>query len=135
MIPVLVSACLLGLSTRYDGTSKESDLIKSLGKKYFLIPFCPEQLGGLTTPRPAADLYGGDGLAVIEGKAKVITKDGQDVTEAFVRGAYESLKLARLLKIKRAFLKARSPSCGLSPLMGVTAALFSLEGFKIEEID
>ncbi|OAG27471.1 DUF523 domain-containing protein [Thermodesulfatator autotrophicus] len=135
MIPVLVSACLLGLSTRYDGTSKEAEIIKTLAQRYILVPFCPEQLGGLSTPRPPADLYGGDGLAVLEGKAKVITKDGLDVTQAFIKGAYESLKIAKILKINQVFCKARSPSCGLTPVMGVTTALFHLEGLKIEEID
>ncbi len=130
----LVSACLLGLRTRYDGASKANDWVLSLTSKHLLIPVCPEQLGGLSTPRPAAQIWGGDGGAVLNGTAKVILETGEDVTEEFLRGAAEVLRLARLYKIEGAFLKARSPSCGLSKL-GVCAALLQAHGYQIYEID
>ncbi len=134
METVLVSACLLGLATRYDGASKPASQVLALRKKFKLIPFCPEQLGGLPTPRPPAELFGGDGLAVLEARARVFTREGKDVTAAFLRGAEEAAKLARLLGAKWAFLKARSPSCGLNPL-GVAAARLLMEGIRLVEID
>ncbi len=132
---ILVSACLLGLCTRYDGLSKTSSQVLALKEKYHLLPVCPEQLGGLSTPRSAADLYKGDGFSVLTGEAKVLTKDGKDVTEAFIRGAEEVAKLARLFQVEAAFLKGRSPSCGLTPQMGVCAARLALLGIKLIEID
>ena len=132
---LLVSACLLGLATRYDGGTKASALVQALLKDYQLIPFCPEQLGGLSTPRPPAELVGGDGLAVLSGQAKVLTKDGRDVTASFLRGAEEGAKLARLFGAREALLKSRSPSCGLTPVLGVAAARLSLEGLSLVEID
>ena len=131
--PYLVSACLLGLRTRYDGASKASSWLLSR-KGALLIPVCPEQLGGLPTPRAPAEIIGGDGLAVLEGRAQVINQLGEDVTQAFVRGAEEVLRLARLYQVKGVWLKARSPSCGLNPF-GVCAALLYLEGFELYEID
>ena len=131
----LVSACLLGLRTRYDGSSKVNPWVKSLKEDTLFIPVCPEQLGGLPTPRPPAELFGGDGLGVLEGQAKVILKTGEDVTQNFLKGAYEVLNLARLIKIDGALLKARSPSCGLTPRLGVCAALLLAHGYKVYELD
>ncbi len=131
--PILVSACLLGLATRYDGQSKPDPFLIDLLSKKYLIPVCPEQLGGLPTPRVAAEIVGGDGLAVWMSKAKVLNKKGEDVTMAFCKGAKEVLRLAKLLGVKKAILKSRSPSCGISPKLGVTAARLLVEGIKIEE--
>ena len=129
----LVSSCLVGLNTRYDGCRKPSPAcLAALAGKIF-IPFCPEQLGGLPTPRPAADLVGGDGLAVLNGTARVVTKEGMDVTASFIAGAQEVLALARLQPVAGVYLKSKSPSCGLSPLMGVTAALLRQHGFSLTE--
>ncbi len=131
---VLVSACLIGISCRYDGKAKPvPELIDSLRGRSIL-PVCPEQLGGLSTPRPAASIYYGDGIDVLMGRAKVLTIDGQDVTEAFKRGADQTLFLARSLGIKQCFLKAKSPSCGVTPQVGVTAARLISHGLEIEEI-
>ncbi len=135
MKKILVSACLLGLATRYDGGTKASALVQTFIKDYQLIPFCPEQLGGLPTPRPPAELVGGDGLAVLEGRARVFTRDGRDVTAFFLRGAEEGARLARLLGVREALLKSRSPSCGLTPILGVAAARLNLEGLSLIEID
>lgn len=82
-------------------------------KKGELIPVCPEQLGGLSTPRSNAEIVGGTGIDVLEGKAKVMKEDGAEVTEHFPRGAYEVLNIAKKLQVKKAVLKARSPSCGI----------------------
>lgn len=98
----LCSACLLGIKCRYDGKNKPDKKVIKLAKKELLIPICPEQLGGLPTPREPAE----------QRKGKVITRSGKDVTKNFKKGAKEALKLARLSGIKEAILKQRSPSCG-----------------------
>ena len=127
----LVSACLIGLCTRYDGRSKPNIACKQQLASSFWIPVCPEQLGGLPTPRPAARLVGGGGQEVLVGKARVINSMEEDVTSQFIKGAQETLALARLHGASHAMLKARSPSCGLLPLQGVTAALLLQHHIKI----
>jgi uncharacterized protein YbbK (DUF523 family) len=105
---------------------------------------CPEQLGGLATPRPAAHLEGGSGEDVLDGRARVVTAAGVDVTEQFVKGAEETVEIARLFGAGRAILKERSPSCGcfqvnrdgaLQSGSGVTAALLRREGLIVESLD
>ena len=129
----LVSACLVGLCTRYDGETKPSaECTEFLQKKVF-IPVCPEQLGGLSTPRPAAEIVGGDGRDVLKGEAQVITKTGDDVTTPFIKGAQQVLQLANAQDIDGICLKSRSPSCGVSAPMGVTAALLAEHGYPLYE--
>lgn len=129
--PCLVSACLAGLCTRYDGQSKPDPSCSHRLAGYHWIPVCPEQLGGLPTPRPAAKLIGGDGHAVLAGTAQVVDTTGNDQTAAFVRGATMVLAIAQAQNITRCFLKSGSPSCGLSPVLGVTAALLRTHGIDI----
>ncbi|MBR0219380.1 MAG: DUF523 domain-containing protein [Clostridia bacterium] len=124
---ILVSACLLGLCCRYDGQSKRNDRVLALTEKHELIPVCPEQLGGLPTPRPPAEIKNG----------RVINNVGQDVTAQYEKGALETLRLYDLLHCDCALLKARSPSCGaeqvydgtfsgtLIPGQGIAARLLS----------
>jgi uncharacterized protein YbbK (DUF523 family) len=131
----LVSACLTGLKTRYDGRIVPSPACRIAVAGGIVIPFCPEQLGGLATPRPAADLVGGDGHAVLAGRARVVTRGGIDVTPQFIEGARQSLQIARQQEVARVLLKARSPSCGLGPVVGVTAALLLEEGFAVTELE
>ena len=131
--PVLVSACLLGTACRYDGTGKANKRVLAFAKTRPLIPVCPEQLGGLATPRPPAERSG----------ERVFTKNGEDVTTAFCRGAEETLRLAALFGCRLAILKANSPSCGcgwiydgsfsgrLVPGDGVTAALLQQNGVTV----
>ena len=136
---VLVSACLLGIQCRYDGSSNiHRPILKIPG--IVLIPICPEQLGGLATPRPGAHLVGGDGQGVVNGKAQVITEQGQDVTAAFLLGASQACKIAQILRAGYAILKERSPSCGTHAIWieghlkdgpGVTAAMLSARGVCI----
>src|SRR5512137_1250301 len=103
---IIVSACLLGVNCRYDrGNCAERYDFTALTLKGILIPVCPEQLGGLPTPRLPCHIIGGDGDAVIAGKAHVINRSGADVTAAFVRGAQEVLHIARILGIRKAILK------------------------------
>ena len=132
-VPVLVSACLVGLCTRYSGESKENVQCQKYLKSTIWIPFCPEQLGGLPTPRDAADIRGGDGRDVLGGKASVVTKNGQDVTEFFLRGAAQTLKIAESQHISTAIMKARSPSCAVSGKIGVTSALLQQHGLNLLE--
>jgi uncharacterized protein YbbK (DUF523 family) len=100
---IMVSACLLGLPTRYDGKSKPFDHVIRLAEKYTLVPFCPEQLGGLPTPRPRSEINGN----------RVINEMGEDVTKNFLRGAKISVKIAEIVKPLVIILKSKSPSCGL----------------------
>lgn len=141
--PLLVSACLVGFCTRLDGRARSFPGVMSLASRFCLIPVCPEQLGGLATPRPGAEVCGGAGAQVLGGAAKVVTTDGIDVTQAFVRGAAEVLAVARLTGAEAAVLKARSPSCGVGTTYdgtfshtlqqgsGVTAALLESSGIVL----
>ena len=131
----LVSACLLGLRTRYDGRILSSESCRKALADAISIPVCPEQLGGLATPRVAADLADGDGHDVLAGRARVLTREGFDVTENFILGARQVLAIARQQTVDRIILKARSPSCGLRPVTGVTAALLQEEGYEVVEMD
>jgi len=129
----LVSACLVGLCTRYDGRTKANpDCLTHINTTGW-IPVCPEQLGGLPTPREAADIVGGDGKDVLAGKARVMTKSGIDITAEFIRGAEQVLQIARLQNISKAFLQARSPSCAVHGNIGVTAALLQSNGIDVTE--
>ena len=129
---VLISACLLGVCCRYDGASKAYPGIEQLARQHTLVPVCPEQLGGLPTPRLPAERRGD----------RVVTRSG-DVTEQYRRGAEEALKLCKLLDCEAAVLKERSPSCGrgavydgtftgtLTPGDGVTAELLAAHGIPV----
>ncbi len=133
MEKLLISACLLGVSCRYDGESKPLSNIEKLMEKYELIPVCAEIFGGLPTPRIPAEIIG----------EKVITKDGRDVTAEYLRGANEVLRLGKLFGCKKALLKERSPSCGSGIIysgafdgtfkdgFGKTAELLMKNGFEI----
>jgi uncharacterized protein YbbK (DUF523 family) len=111
---ILVSACLLGQPVRFDGTGKRSDdaLFERWRVEGRLVPFCPEVRGGLPVPRPPAEISGGFGDDVLDGRAKVITRDGTDVTRNFVVGAWQALEQARACAARIAILKEGSPSCG-----------------------
>ena len=130
---LLVSACLLGVGCRYDGGHNQLPQLKELLKTHTCIPICPEQMGGLPTPRPPAERQG----------SRVVTRDGEDATEAFLRGTAEVLRLADLYRCKAALLKERSPSCGSGVIYdgtfsgvktagdGVTARLLKKHGIKV----
>ncbi len=141
---LLISACLIGKRCRYDGEGFDGyPELARLVREGRAVAVCPEQLGGLPTPRPPAELQGGDGSGVIEGTARILGLDGGDVTEAFLAGAHATLAIARGCAATAAILKARSPSCGgkqvydgsfagkLMPGMGVTAALLEREGLDL----
>lgn len=136
----LISACLAGVNCRWDGTnSRNQKIVKLVGKGKALL-VCPEELGGLSTPREKAYFFEGDGKDVIAGKGKIITLDGKDITSQMIEGAKKTLKLAKKHNIKYAIMKKNSPSCGCGKIYikgklvkgdGVTTALLKKEGIKI----
>ncbi len=131
---IIVSACLAGLNCRYDGVAKPCDKVMTLVAEGRAVPVCPEQMGGLPTPRISAERLG----------KRVVREDGVDVTAEFVRGAEEALNLAKLIGAKKAILKAKSPSCGCGliydgsftktvvPGDGVFAALCRQNGIEVK---
>lgn len=129
----LVSSCLTGLCTRYDGQIKPDKACISRIKDATWVPVCPEQLGGLPTPREAADISGGDGNQVLTGYARVLTESGNDVTAQFIKGAEQVLKIAQSQNITAVLLKSKSPSCAVTGVTGVTAALLLKHGFDVQE--
>lgn len=130
---ILVSACLLGLNCKYSGGNNISEKIVELRNRYNLIPVCPEQLGGLATPRNPAEIS----------KGLIFDSQGKDVTEYFKKGARETLSVARLFNCPIAILKSQSPSCGIGrvydgtfegrlvPGMGMTARILQESGITV----
>lgn len=108
----IVSGCLVGIDCRFDGKNRIStDLIEDF-KRGELIPLCPEQLGGLPTPRPPSRIVNGNGYDVLDGRTRVVNQKGDDVTENFIKGATEVLKITKILDVEEAVLESKSPSCG-----------------------
>ncbi len=146
---LLISACLTGLTCQYDGRPARRQLnpslLTALGAR--LVPICPEQLAGLPTPRSPAEITSGDGQAVLDGQARVLSQDGVDLTKNFVRGAQMVLYVARFTRAAGMITQKRSPSCSsagiydgsfshtLRPGCGVCAALLQLHGIQTIDID
>ncbi len=140
----IVSACLAGVGCRYDGGHCEIPKIRRLVAEGRALPVCPEQLGGLSTPRIPAEIVGDGGEAVLKEKALVLDKENRDVTSAFIRGAEETWKLARLIGATKAILKERSPSCGVTQICrgeetisgeGVTCFLLRTHGIQVQGME
>lgn len=141
---VLVSACLAGYRCRFDGRSCPADAVAELVASGRAVPVCPEVDGGLPTPRLPAEIAGGDGADVLDGRARVLSADGRDITAAYLAGAQAALAKARAAGATRALLKARSPSCGCGEIYdgsfsggrragdGVTAALLRRAGITVQ---
>lgn len=133
MATIIVSACLLGCRCRYKGDSCKNDSVIALAESNVLIPVCPEQLGGLPTPRNPSEIINGN----------IIMRSGKDVTEEYQKGAEEALYLAKQFRADFAVLKSKSPSCGhgmiydgtfsgnLVPGNGVTASLLETNGIPV----
>lgn len=140
---LLVSGCLVGLQCRYDGGNKYSEKIPSFLKAGEIVVVCPEVLAGLPIPRPACEIVGGDGHDVLHGKAKVIGIDGKDYTQDFIKGAKKAVTLAIKHGVTHAYLREKSPSCGVGTLYdgnslkngnGVFAALLQEAGIIVESV-
>ena len=110
---ILVSACLLGINCKYNGDNNKSEKIEEYLKDKKFILVCPEQLGGLPTPRIPSEIIG-ESLNILNNNRVVIDKNGNDVTSQFIKGAQETLQIAKKLNIKKAILKDGSPSCGVN---------------------
>ncbi|HHT70251.1 MAG: DUF523 domain-containing protein [bacterium] len=143
--PVLVSACLSGRRCRYDGAASGCPDIEAMVKEGRAVPFCPEVAGGLAVPRWPAEIQGGSGEDVLEGKARVVNSHGQDVTEAYVCGAQAGVALAQSLGVRQAILKEKSPACGVYLIydgsfkrrlrqgQGVLAAALTATGIEVKK--
>lgn len=140
---ILVSSCLAGLEVRYNGTHSLDHRISKLVGENKAVTICPELLGGFSTPREPAEIVGGDGEDVLDGKAKVVEKSGKDVTELYIKGAYATLEKAKKINATAVVLKENSPSCGSSMIYngefkgkkiignGVTSALLKRNGLQV----
>jgi uncharacterized protein YbbK (DUF523 family) len=140
---ILVSSCLAGLEVRYNGTHSLDNRISKLVGENKAVTICPELLGGFLTPREPAEIVSGDGIDVLDGKAKVVEKSGKDVTELYIKGAYATLEKAKKINATTVVLKENSPSCGSSMIYngefkgkkivgnGVTSALLKRNGLQV----
>jgi uncharacterized protein YbbK (DUF523 family) len=144
IMKILISPCLIGIRTRWDESCEEIEALIDLVKSGQAVFLCPEQLGGLTTPRePAETERGKTAKDVLNGDAKVLTKTGKDVTNQFVGGAHRILEFCQRLGVEVAILKSDSPSCGSKQTYdgsftdtkivgrGITAELLEQNGIKV----
>jgi uncharacterized protein YbbK (DUF523 family) len=145
MIRILVSACLLGEKVRYNGSDavSSSPVLTRWLAEGRVVPFCPELAGGLGVPRPAAEIMGTNGAAVLDGDARVNTQAGADVTGRFLQGASLALATAQSQGVLVAVLKDGSPSCASESIHdgtfsgrrksghGVTTALLERHGIRV----
>ncbi|WP_284087490.1 DUF523 domain-containing protein [Acinetobacter nosocomialis] len=140
---LLISACLIGEPVRYDGRSCLHTRLQQLFLNKKAHALCPELLGGFSTPRLPAEIVGGTGQDVLDGKAKITDSSGLDVTELYLKGAYRTLEIARQIQASCVVLKENSPSCGSQKIyngtfqgeritgVGITTALLQRHGFKV----
>lgn len=145
MKKILISACLLGDNVRYDGGGFELNepILKDWLRNDLFIKVCPEVDAGLQIPRLPAEIQGGNGEDVLNGTCRVRNTAQEDVTEAFIKGAYKALEVARENGVRLAILKEKSPSCGSTMIYdgafsghkisgkGVTGALFAKNGIAV----
>jgi uncharacterized protein YbbK (DUF523 family) len=142
----IASACLAGVKCRYDGEARPDEKIEEMYRQGAVKLVCPETLAGLPSPRCPSEISGGDGDDVLDGWARVLAKDGTDRTEDFVQGAQATLTSAKECGATRAYLKAKSPSCGCGRIYdgsfsgklrsgdGVTVALLKRNGIDVVEV-
>lgn len=141
----IASACLAGKKCRYDGEAREHPYIKRLYEQGKVKAVCPECLAGFKTPRCPCEISGEGAAAVLDGTAKVIARDGADLTREFIEGAQKTLAAAIKCGAKRAYMKSKSPSCGVSsiydgtfsgrlkPGSGVASELLTRNGIEVVE--
>ena len=138
----LISACLCGVNCKYNGLNNYNEICDNLFASGKAILVCPEQLGGLPTPRIPSEIIG-KSLDILNNNGLVIDKNGRDVTPQFIKGAQETLKIAKAIGAKKAILKEGSPSCGCNFIYdgsfsgnkirgkGLTAYMLEREGIKV----
>jgi uncharacterized protein YbbK (DUF523 family) len=141
--PIVISACLAGYKTKYDGGHNEDVRLRRLVEQKKAVVVCPESSAGLPIPRVPSEIVGGDGTDVLNGKARVLSREGEDVTQEFLYGAQKTLQLVQKVGASVVIFKERSPSCGVTtiydgsfsrskkPGLGVTAALLSQHGITL----
>ncbi|MFO7958694.1 MAG: DUF523 domain-containing protein [Candidatus Brocadiia bacterium] len=131
--PVLISACPLGIPYRWHGRRKKrrDGLMERLSGRYVLVPVCPEQLGGLPTPRSGAYLQGTGAQVLDEGLRFIDPNTGEDLTQAHLDGAEHTLDIARIVGVRRAYMKSGSPSCDRE---GIAGEVLSRGGVKVIRI-
>jgi len=141
--PILLSACLAGFPCTHAAEAKTRTWALELIAEGRAVSVCPEVAGGLPVPRPEAEIHGGAGGDVLDGNARVVSVDGEDVTANYLSGAEAALAAARRCGARLAILKARSPSCGCGAIYdgtftgrlvsgdGVTAAALKREGLDV----
>lgn len=139
----MISACLIGVNCKYSGTNNLSSDVMNILDKYDFLPICPEQLGGLPTPREPSEIFNCSAAEVLDGMGKIVNNKGIDCTEGFIKGGKEILYIAKKFNIKYAILKANSPSCGNQKVYdgsfsgnlilgrGITAELLIRNGIKV----
>ena len=144
---ILISGCLCGVKCRYDGKSQPSREACAMVERGEALPFCPEVLGGMVRPHAPAEIVGGTARDVLEGKARVMTQDGQDVTREFIRGAERAYALCLRHGVQQVYLKTKSPSCGaeavydgtfsrrLVPGRGIAAEYLAQRGIQVLPMD
>jgi len=144
---IVVSACLAGISCRFDGNAKPCEEVINLVKQKKAVPACPECMAGLKLPRPPAEICGGDGRDVLTGRAEVYNKDKVCVTEDFIKGAEKFVAFVKKHNAPYVMLKSKSPSCGVSTIYdgsfsgslrkgcGVACALLEQSGIRVVEVD
>ena len=142
---IAISACLIGENVRYNGSNKLKQELKELVVQQKAISICPEVLGGLSTPRPPAEIVDGDGRDVWNNEAKVLTNTGEDVTAQFKEGALKALEVLQSYGCTAVVLKTGSPSCGSKVIydgtfsgeskegIGVSAALFEAHNIGVKD--
>jgi uncharacterized protein YbbK (DUF523 family) len=140
---IVVSSCLAGWKVRYNGTDCLDETMEKLlnDKKFKTV--CPELMGGFSTPREPAEIIGGNGYDVLDGKAVVQDRKGNDVTQMYINGANKTLEFIKSLNAEMVVLKENSPSCGSSFIytgnfdgtkkdgVGVTTAILRRNGIKV----
>jgi uncharacterized protein YbbK (DUF523 family) len=137
---IIVSSCLVGINCRYDGRHCLDEKLFSVIGQGNWVPLCPEQLGGLSTPRPPAYIVSPEERNEHNGSSVVCNTSGDDVTAQFIRGAREVVRIASFLKIDMALMKEYSPSCGVRYIkrngaiiggMGITSSCLLSEGITV----
>ncbi|WP_042200989.1 DUF523 domain-containing protein [Paenibacillus camerounensis] len=140
---IMVSSCLAGMKVRYNGTDCLEKSLKTLFDGGQAVAVCPELLGGFATPREPAEIVGGTGRDVLDGRARVIDRSGKEVTAMYLEGARITLDTALQFGVSTVVLKSNSPSCGSAmiyngeftgvkiPGEGVTAALLRRNGIEV----